>query len=363
METSHLEATVQVIVPARNEQDCIGRCLESLVSQQGIGFRITVVDDNSTDSTRAIAETFPGVHVISAPEPGPGITGKCNALITGAKIVGAKQGAKQAAAKWLLFTDADTVHYPGSLAAAVYEAETRGVDLLSYSPEQETASRSELALMPVVFADLVRVYPPERVNDPADPAVAANGQYILVRREVYEVLGGHQVVATKVLEDVELARLFKASGHRILFRHGAGLVRTRMYRSFRAMCEGWTKNLALLFRHPLWLALVRGLEFILILGLPIVAAVLLSQHNQGAGLLLLVSGLFFYLLFLMRVRRAHFAIRANLMALFGLPLFTTLLARSYLHANVRGAVTWKGRTYTQSAPTEAANSSTEKELS
>ena len=354
METAHLEVTVQIIVPARNEQDCIGRCLESLVHQQGIAFAISVVDDDSTDRTRAIAESFPAVRVISALEPGLGITGKCNALIT---------GANQATAKWLLFTDADTVHYPGSLAAAVLEAETRGVDLLSYSPEQDTDSWGELALMPVVFADLVRTYPPERVNDPADPVVAANGQYILVRREVYEALGGHQAVADKILEDVELARLFKVSGHIILFHHGAGLVRTRMYRSFRAMCEGWTKNLALLFRHVLGLALLRGLEFVLIFGLPTVAAVELSRRNWLAGSILLAGGFFFYWLFLVRVRRAHFPMRANLMALFGLPLFITLLVRSYLHANVRGAVTWKGRTYTHSAPQEAANSSTKKELS
>src|SRR5438105_3149194 len=237
MEMAHL-VIVHVIVPARNEQDCIARCLDSLVRQQGISFRITVVDDGSTDQTRAIAESFPTVQVIRAPEPGPGISGKCNALIA---------GAKQATAQWLLFTDADTVHYPGSLSAAVLEAETHDVDLLSYSPEQETDSWGELALMPVVFADLVRTYPTERVNDPADPAVAANGQYILVKHEVYAALSGHKSVADKILEDVELARLFKAYHHKILFRHGAGLVRTRMYRSFRAMCEGWTKNLALLF--------------------------------------------------------------------------------------------------------------------
>ncbi len=353
METAHLEVTVQIIVPARNEEDCIGRCLESLVRQQGIGFEIIVVDDGSTDQTWGIAESFPPVHLISAPEPAPGITGKCNAVII---------GAQKATAKWLLFTDADTVHYPGSLAAAVLEAETRGVGLLSYSPEQEADSWGELALMPVVFADLVRVYPPERVNDPTDPAVAANGQYILVRREAYKALGGHQAVADKILEDLELARLFKASGHKILFRHGAGQVRTRMYRNFRAMCEGWTKNLALLFRHPLKLALIRGLEFILILVLPVAAAALLLKGHP-TGLVMLAGGFFFYLLFLVRVRRAHFPMRANLMALFGLPLFVILLVRSYFHSNVRGAVTWKGRTYAHSAPQEAANSSIKKELS
>ena len=203
------EATVHVIIPARNEEDCLGRCLGSLVGQQGISFHITVVDDGSTDRTHAIAESFPGVQVISAPEPASGVMGKCNALIAGT------QGSTAA---WLLFTDADTVHYPGSLAAAVGEAEERRVDLLSYSPEQEVASFAERALMPLIFADLVRTYPPEHVNDPRDPTVAANGQYILVRRTVYEGLGGHQCVSHKLLEDVELARAFKVSGHRIWFR-------------------------------------------------------------------------------------------------------------------------------------------------
>src|SRR5689334_4329319 len=249
MEAGPTERTVDVIIPARNEEDCLGRCLQSLVVQQGISFQITVVDDGSTDRTRAIAESFSVVRVLNAAEPKPGMTGKCNALIT---------GAAGSPATWLLFTDADTFHFPGSLAASVLEAESREVDLLSYSPEQEVATWWELAVMPVVFAELVRTYPPERVNHPADPTVAANGQYILVRRAVYESLGGHAAVASKVLEDVELARVFKASGHRIWFRHGAGLVRTRMYRSFRAMWDGWTKNLALLFRHSLTLATLRG---------------------------------------------------------------------------------------------------------
>ncbi len=346
MKTSPATASVQIVVPARNEQDCIGRCLESLVRQQGIDFQITVVDDGSTDCTRAIAESFAGVRVISAPEPAPGISGKCNALI---------QGSAGSTAKWLLFTDADTVHYPGSLARAVAEAEERGVGLLSYSPEQETVSWSERALMPVVFADLVRAYPPERVNDPSDPTVAANGQYVLVRREAYEVLGGHIAVADKVLEDVELARLFKASGHRIWFRHGAGLVRTRMYRDFHSLCEGWTKNLALLFRHPLGLAALRVLEFVAITSLLATAAAALVGSNHMAGLGSFAGGTLLYALFLLRIRRAHFPATASLISFFGLPLFAWLLLRSWFHSKVRGAVTWKGREYPQSAAESASN--------
>lgn len=351
METGHPELTVDVIIPARNEEDCLGRCLQSLVVQQGISFQITVVDDGSTDRTRAIAESFPGVRVLSAGELRPGMTGKVNALVT---------GATGSSAEWLLFTDADTFHYPGSLAASVREAEERQVDLLSYSPEQETAKWWELAVMPLVFADLVRTYSSERINDPTDPTVAANGQYILVRRVVYEALGGHSVLPLNVLEDIELAKLFKVSDHRIWFGYGAGMVRTRMYRTFSAMWEGWSKGLAILFRWPVLLAAARAFEFFSITLLLATGMIISAHRHIGSGTVLFATGTLFYLIFLFRIRQAHFPWKANLMAFIGLPIYVSLLLRSHLHFNRRGELTWKGRKYAQSAPKAAGDSSIRK---
>ena len=343
---------VQVIIPARNEADCLGRCLESLVSQQGITFQITVVDDNSTDSTRSIAESFAGVRVVTATEPRPGVSGKNNALICGV------QGAS---AEWLLFTDADTWHYPGSLSAAVAEAEQRGADLLSYSPEQELGSWYEAALQPVVFAELARTYPPDKVNDPTSPITAANGQYILIKREAYEKVGGHAAVAPEILEDVGLARKIQKQGLKLYFRFGDGRVRARMYRSFSAMWEGWTKNLVRLFNHPLRLALLRGCEFLSIVGALVAAIYLFAKgaYLYAPDALILSVGL--WLLFQARIRRAHAPQWANLLALLGLPLFVSLLLRSWLHARVLGAVTWKGRQYPNPAPDQPGKSSTAKE--
>jgi len=348
---------VQIIVPARNEQECIGRCLESLSSQHGIEFEITVVDDGSTDRTRAIAESFASVTVISSEEPAAGVTGKCNALISAMVYLEKRDSGTKSGTAWLLFTDADTFHHPGSLAAAVAEAEERGVDLLSYSPEQEAITWGERVLMPVIFAELTRSYPSERINDPADLTVAANGQYILVRKRVYVALGGHAAVAGSVLEDVELARLFKSTGHRIWFRHGAGLVKTRMYRSFAALMEGWTKNLALLFPHPVRLALLRLIEFGIISVTLVAGAILTAKDQRGLGVSMLGISILFYLLFMMRIRKAQFPWKANLMAIFGLPFFVLLLLRSYLHSSVRGAVNWKGRRYIHSAPPAVIDSS------
>src|SRR5271157_3022419 len=113
---------VSIVIPARNEESSLGTCLESLTAQTGVIFEIIVVDDASADRTRAIAESFAGVRVIFPDPLRQGWTGKNNALIA---------GAKKARAEWLLFTDADTVHLPGSLARALVEAKNQRADLLS----------------------------------------------------------------------------------------------------------------------------------------------------------------------------------------------------------------------------------------
>ena len=142
---------VSIIVPARNEEASLGDCLQSLTAQTGVAFEIIVVDDGSTDRTREIAESFAGVRIIS---PGPlpaGWTGKNNAVVA---------GAREARGSWLLFTDADTVHGLGSLARALAEAKENKAEMLSYSPEQIAVTFWEMAVLPVVFAELARQYPP-----------------------------------------------------------------------------------------------------------------------------------------------------------------------------------------------------------
>src|SRR5438874_208214 len=211
---------VSIIVPARNEEPCLRACLESLLAQGGVSSEIIVVNDASTDRTGEIAHSFSGVKVI---DPGPlpmGWTGKNHALTT---------GAQQARGEWLLFTDADTIHRPGSLARSLAEAKQQGAALLSYSPEQEVHGFWQKAVMPVIFAELAGVYPPAKVSDPASPIAAANGQYLMISREAYDAVGGHTRIAGDLLEDVGLARLVKSSGRKIFFRCGGDAVRTRMY--------------------------------------------------------------------------------------------------------------------------------------
>ena len=328
---------VSVIIPARNEEASIGECLRSLTTQTGVVFEIIVVDDASTDRTHEIATSFSGVKVISAPSlsgsPGvrrPNWRGKNNAIIA---------GAKEALADWLLFTDADTSHLPGSLARSLAEAK-RQADMLSYSPEQIAVTLSERAVLPVVFAELAKQYPPHKVRDHNSGIVAANGQYILVNRAAYEAVGGHTAVAAEILEDVALARLFRNAGRRVYFRFGRDAVRTRMYRNWQQLREGWTKNLYLLFPRPGHLAMQSTFVWILAWSTLVISVVsVISKLYFGLGLA------FFWLWLYRRIRAAHFTTVNNLIAIvFGPPMFSYLLLRSR-RAHTSGKVFWKGRAY------------------
>jgi glycosyltransferase involved in cell wall biosynthesis len=346
-----------VIVPARNEADCLQSCLESLVSQTGVSFEIIVVDDHSEDRTGEIARSFSKVQLMHARPLAPGWSGKNNAL---------SAGVQKARGSWFLFTDADTVHLPGSLTRSLTEAIQRRADLLSYWPQQEVWGFCEKAVMPVIFAELGATYRPSLVSDPKSRAAAANGQYILVTRAAYEKVGGHAAVAATLLEDVALARAVKHSGGRIFFRYGGDAVRTRMYRNFAQLRDGWTKNLVLLFPTAVRLAALRFAEFILLAGSATLAAVSFINGRRWVGSIsgLLAVGL--YALLLKRIRKAHFAWDANALSVFGLPIFSYLLLRSKLSYET-GNVSWKGRVYDPAAPrgsdagsgqpcTEAANS-------
>jgi glycosyltransferase involved in cell wall biosynthesis len=368
--------TVSIIIPARNEEANIERCLRSLVLQKGIPFEILIVDDASTDRTRAIAESFTharecpflalnrdliDVRVLDAPEPLPeGWTGKANALVA---------GEKAARGEWLLFTDADTEHIEGSLAAAVAEAEQHKTDLLSYSPEQVLAGIRQQLIMPVIFGELALQYSPRRVSDPALPDAAANGQYLLVHAKVHRRIGGFASVATELLDDVALARRYKQQGRTIRFRLGRDLVRTRMYSSWDELRLGWTKNLALLFPNPRELAKRRASEFNHLLFSLILAPCwtlfYLSHRNAlGDWFLPAMITLFWFItftnaaVFYTRVARAHFPFVPTLLSIFGLRPFAKLL-RASAKTHEEGSVTWRGRAYNTVGPaahTAASNS-------
>jgi glycosyltransferase involved in cell wall biosynthesis len=343
---------LSVIIPARNEEHCVGDCLWSLVRQQepdfelGADWEILLVNDGSSDGTRALAESFTGVTVRDAGAPPRDWTGKANAAWTGAQ---ASQG------EWLLFTDADTVHEPGSAQRAMAEAERHGVGMLSYSPRQMVKGMAERAVMPLVFGDLAATYAPAKVNDPGSHVAAANGQFLLVRREAYEKIGGHSAVKSAILEDVELARLAKHQRVGLRFRYAPEQVSARMYRSVGAMWQGWTKNLGLLFGNAPALAGMRLVQLGLLVGIPLLmwffaSSDLIYRTDPGRALYreMGVGALGIVWLralwgFYRRVAQSNFRFRDYVWAPLGVPLYAVMLWQSWFRLKVLRRVEWKGR--------------------
>ena len=338
-----------VIVPARNEEQSIGECLKSLVAQSenvfelGRDWELIVVDDHSTDRTAEIARSFPGVSVAEAANLEKGWTGKNSAIWT---------AARRARGKWILFTDADTIHEPGDLRRAMHEAARHKVGMLSYSPRQLVSGVWQRALMPLVFSELALAYPPSKVSDPNQRVAAANGQFLLVEREAYRKLGGHPSVKDRVLEDVELAFIAKRRRVGLRFRYAPDALNTRMYRTTGAMIEGWTKNLALLFNNAVATALWKALDLVLLVGLPWLAVHLWRAQFTFKGWEWLSPGLVLMLLwartlfrFYARVAKSNFPFTDCAISPLGLPLFIALLYRSWFKHKVIRQVSWKGRTY------------------
>jgi chlorobactene glucosyltransferase len=234
---------VSIIVPARNEALAIERCLESLAAQRYPAFEILVVDDRSEDDTaeRALRVGRGNAREIRVIEGRPlpeGWFGKPWACL---------QGARESEGALLLFTDADTWHGPDLLARCVAGLGADEAQALSPVGRQEMRSFGERLVQPQMFALLGLRYPMIRspIEPPRWPHAILSGQYLLVTREAYEGIGGHEAVKGEVVEDLRLAQELVRAGNRITLRGAGDDLSTRMYRSLAEAVNGWTKNVAI----------------------------------------------------------------------------------------------------------------------
>lgn len=358
--TEEIQGRVSVLIPARNEEANIERAVRSVAAQPGVR-EIVVADDQSIDRTGTILESlkgeFPKLRVIPIESLPDGWMGKTNALAI---------AARAATGGWFLFTDADTEHRPGSLGAMLARAELEHADLLSLSPGQRVPTWWEKAVIPLVYVGLARRFKFEEVSDPKSKVAAANGQYILISREMYLRSGGHEAVRAEVLDDVALAQRVKAVGGRILFLPGAAWAETRMYRTFGQMWEGWTKNLYSLCGGKIKSILAEALRTFALDFLPAAALIVFilllipalrnSTMPLGVSLGAVIS--------MMIVGARQWSYRRELGRLgfdpgvakyliLGSPLYSLLLLTS-ARAHALGRVRWKGREYETGNSTKGA---------
>jgi chlorobactene glucosyltransferase len=341
---------VSILVPARNEEGKIARCLDSLLKQDYPNFELIVIDDRSTDKTGEIIEDFARrdsrITFVKGKDAPAGWIGKCNAL---AHAVGYASG------EYYVFTDADTYHEPNSIRDSISYAVENKADLVSFVPLQELGSAWERLVMPVLLSSFLNGDPFHSVNDPEAKRAYAYGQYILCRRSSYLAVGGHQSVRDEIVEDHAIGRVFKEKGYKILVADGKTLYSVRMYTDFTSLWQGWTKNLYSLIDSSVPNLILILLMINMTVTVPYVQLVLVASRALSGDVspnLQLMESLvaiqFAVLAVWWRVTQEHRA-GVNWLGYFQLPLGGLAVTALYVHAAylvLSGSnVNWKGRQY------------------
>ncbi|MEX0662408.1 MAG: glycosyltransferase family 2 protein [Balneolaceae bacterium] len=241
---------ISVCIPARNEEAVIGNLLQSVCNQNYQSFEILVLDDQSTDKTPEIIQSF----VSEYPDLITHLKGKPKSKKWFGKPWACQQLADAATGEILLFLDADTQLEPDMLAKTGASFDSYSLDMLTVWPRQILGTFWERTVIPLVYYVLVTLLPaiyvyrsprwmPSIINKKFKTAFAAAcGQCIAFTREAYDQIGGHQAVKQDVVEDVALAKRAKLSGLTLRMFQGVGSISCRMYRSEREMFEGLRKN-------------------------------------------------------------------------------------------------------------------------
>jgi glycosyltransferase involved in cell wall biosynthesis len=340
---------VSVLVPARNEEAIIARCLESLLTQDYPDFEIIVANDRSTDRTeqivRELAAKNPRLRLLNVEHLPEGWTGKTHAL---------HFASKQARGEWLVFTDADTDHLPTCLRRAMSDILKRNVDLFSTVGRMENKTFWEKALTPLLGLLLMIWYPPTIVNSRRFSLGFANGQFIIVRRKTYDAIGGHESVRGELLEDIAMGKRAKRMGFQLRLVLAPHLYTTRMYPSFRRFFFGWSRiMLHGLNKSPLRLGffILFGLVFSIYLTLlTVIYGVKFACHPTLAPGLIFAACLALYVVKVWTVSNTYFVSGGSRRYALLNPINTIVVLAILGHAfykavNPRSPVEWRGTQY------------------
>jgi chlorobactene glucosyltransferase len=340
---------IMVIIPARDEEANIGHCLEALLAQDypPSRLRLLVVDDHSADATAAIVRSLsarhPRIALVSSPPLPPRWTGKSHACWIGVRAVEPEVG-------WLCFIDADVTLERSALSSAVKTARAQGLDLLSLMPRQELRSFAERLILPCGLILLSFVQDLRHCQSRSGNEVAATGQFMLVRRDAYEAVGGHAAVCAAICEDLEFARRLKQTGRAVLLMGGDGLLSTRMYTGWRTLWPGLAKNLVETLGGP---PATLGLAFAAVI---LAWAAFIVPISDLAGWLRGDQGALSALILALAGSCAALGLHVAATFYFRIPFWYglvfplgytvgALIAIDSVRRRISGRVSWKGRIY------------------
>ena len=279
------EASIDVIIPAYNEAENIRACVAAVLTTdlpEAKRFEVWIADDQSTDATSSIAAELAAqhanVHHLAVP---PRPAGE----VWHGKNWACAHATQFAEGDYLLFIDADVRLSSGAIPAALAEAQAHQADLLSCAPNIICGCFSEWLVQPIMMSTIAIAYDFKAINESAavDDAFAA-GPFMLFRRQAYDTIGGHAALHDVIVEDVELARQIRRHQLNLRYVLGIDLLGVRMYSSFAALWEGWTKNYYLGTEENLPLTLLSAFTIAMVFVMPwvgLLASLTVTLLNPG----------------------------------------------------------------------------------
>ncbi len=331
---------VSIIVPVKDEEAKIKECMDSLIGQDYDNKEIIVVLGESKDRTAEILKNYEGkVKIIQEPPLPDGWVGKNWACYV---------GYLYSKGEYLLFTDADTIHDKRLLSIAVGKMEEEKLDLLTLIPSLLMKNKWVKLFLPVIgqFVYIVSLAP--FFNKKSRVGIFGNGQYMFFRRSSYEKVGGHMSVKNKIVEDFNLARLFKVNSFETRLYNALSLFKVRMYDNFKELVEGWSKNFFIGLRAKIYYLIFAILALIVVYLLPFLL-LLISIYNF---LVFYEVELLFYafiinLFYFFRFGIIYYKLNVNYSYgfLFFLAIIITIYILIYSYLRFRKGIYWKGRIY------------------
>jgi chlorobactene glucosyltransferase len=330
---------ISILIPARNEEEDIVPCLESLRKQDYPAYEILVLDDNSTDRTAERVAGFaakdPRVKLIKGKPLPQGWAGKPHAC---------HQLAAQAKGSWLLFTDADTVHAPTMLSSAMAYAHEHRLSLISGLPLQKTVSFSQRVAVPAMYFIILCCMPLWWVQGARRPRPGlVIGQFIFVSAADYHEVGGHEAVRSKILEDIWLGFTMARHGKRLGVVDLSGVVSGE----FGDLWEGFGKFAYSIASLGTWLFL---LIFLGVVGLFVAPFIMMATHLSPwwsyDWFAIIVAQV--VLILIMRVlvdRRFNYKRRYFVSLPAGIIFLLASGVWAWKRRHTGGGVSWKDRTY------------------
>lgn len=343
----HSNPKVSVILPARNEEEFIEKCLDSLLKQDYKNYEIIAVDDQSEDNTgniiKKIAEKNSKVVYLSAkpkPEKWMGKNWACF------------EGFKKSTGELLLFTDADTKHSSKMISLAVSHLYSENLDALTVIPKMLCLDRWTKVTLPMLSTFLHTRFSALRVNDPSKKTGYFFGSFFIIKRDIYESAGTHEGVKNELVEDGALGKKVKELGFKLKMVRGEHLFDAVWARDFTTLWHGLKRLVIPLYLQSKKMAvgIFFAVLFLLFMPFPILAyAAAFLNTSTSFSVLFSISAITTMLLYFAAVLESKKGLGLDAIhALFG-PVGSLVIVAGFgsgiLQATSNASVMWRGRTY------------------